>query len=65
MISIGNFTKRVNRDSTIDLICTRCFLTAARGRSDAEAMAIAQQHVCHTSLQESEERYDDSQRGTS
>lgn len=46
MISIGTFAKRVNEDKTIDLICKRCFQTAARGTSDAEALAMAQQHAC-------------------
>ena len=50
MISIGNFAKRVNQDNTIDLICTCCFQTVARGRSDAEALAIAQPHACQGPL---------------
>jgi hypothetical protein len=51
MISIGSFVRRVNRDSTIDLICIHCFQTAASGKSDAEVNDAAQQHAC-VSLEE-------------
>jgi hypothetical protein len=47
MVLIGNFVKRVNRDTTIDLICMHCFQTAAKGTTDAEAQAIAEQHACN------------------
>jgi hypothetical protein len=67
MISMGDFVRRFNQDTTIDLICTHCFQTVATGRSDDQALAIAQRHQCLTpllELEESEEEYIDSQRGT-
>jgi hypothetical protein len=56
----GNFAKRVNSDETIDLICMRCFQTAASGKSEAEVHAIASEHNCFA-MQVKEERYIDSQ----
>jgi hypothetical protein len=52
MISIENFVRRVNPDSTIDLICTRCFQTAASGTNEADAVKAAEQHVCVSSKEE-------------
>ena len=63
MISIGNFAKRVNHDSTIDLICTLCFQTAATGRNEEKVFAAAQQHACFPFFQERDDSTD-SQRET-
>ena len=54
MTTIGNFAKRVNSDETIDLICMRCFKTAATGTNEVELHAVAQQHDCFPMQQHGE-----------
>ena len=61
MMMMGDFAKRVNSDQTIDLICIRCFKTAATGTNEDELHATAQQHNC-CPLPDHEEL--DSQRAT-
>jgi hypothetical protein len=57
MISIGGFFRRKNPDSTIDLICPKCFQTAASGKSEAEALAAAaKKHTHCESLEEDHNR---------
>jgi hypothetical protein len=47
MISIGGFFRRKNPDSTIDLICPKCFQTAASGKSESEALTAAAKEHTH------------------
>jgi hypothetical protein len=62
MISIGDFYRRQNPDSTIDLICSRCFQTAGSGETDAEALAAAEYHrSCCRPLNDSQSYFADYQ----
>jgi len=56
MSTTGEFHRRQNPDSTIDLICPRCFQTVGSGKSDSEALAAAKRHP-------SCERLEDTQQG--
>ena len=40
------FARRLNRDSSIDSICVKCYQTIATGHSDDELIACEQSHVC-------------------
>jgi hypothetical protein len=40
------FAKRRNWNSSIDSICTKCFVTVASAGSEAELVAHEEKHVC-------------------
>jgi hypothetical protein len=41
------FARRINRDLTIDSICTKCYMTAATGKDDVELALAVCQHICY------------------
>jgi hypothetical protein len=47
MTYIVPFTRRWNRDSSIDSICTKCFRTIASSNSEDELSDRENKHVCH------------------
>ena len=47
MTYIIPFTRRWNRDSSIDSICTKCFRTIASSNSEDELADRENKHVCH------------------
>jgi hypothetical protein len=47
MTYIYSFTRRWNRDSSIDSICTKCFRTIASANSEDELARRENKHVCH------------------
>jgi hypothetical protein len=46
MVSFPPFARRRNIDSSIDSICTKCFLTIASAGSDEELVGHEEKHVC-------------------
>jgi len=40
------FVRRQNKNSLIDSICTKCFLTIASAGSEEELVAHEEKHVC-------------------
>ena len=40
------FARRLNRDSSIDSICVKCYQTIATGNSEVELIARERTHVC-------------------
>ena len=59
MSMTGEFHRRQNPDSTIDLICPRCFQTVGSGKSETEALDAAQHHSSCERLQDSQEGFMD------
>jgi hypothetical protein len=51
MISDVPYIHRQNPDCTYDSICLTCFLTAARGRSEAELRDGEKNHNCWGAIQ--------------
>lgn len=43
---IGDFARRENSDSTVDLICTRCFQTIAHGSNEKAFEDARKNHKC-------------------
>lgn len=46
MVLIGDFALREYPDSTVDLICGRCFQTIAHGRKDSTFEEVRRNHKC-------------------
>lgn len=46
MMTMSKFFHRTNRDSTIDSICTRCFITIATGNSHDDLIGAEKMHEC-------------------
>jgi hypothetical protein len=46
MKRILDFVRRVNEDSTIDSICTKCFQTVASGEDVFDLSRAEQAHTC-------------------
>jgi hypothetical protein len=46
MTTVPAFAKRLNVNSSIDSICTKCFLTIATAGSKEELAAQEEKHVC-------------------
>jgi hypothetical protein len=46
MVLFGDFARRANPDSTIDLICTKCFQTIAQGKNDMNVEDVLKKHKC-------------------
>jgi hypothetical protein len=46
------FVRRLNRDGTIDSICSKCVLTVATSRHEHELHALEQAHQCDPTLLE-------------
>jgi len=46
MTTFPTFARRLNLDSTIDSICTKCFLTIASAGNAADLAAYEKKHVC-------------------
>jgi hypothetical protein len=42
----GKFHHRVNADKTIDSICLRCYLTAAKAENEADLRECEEAHEC-------------------
>jgi hypothetical protein len=58
-----DFVRRINRNLTIDLVCTRCFNTIATVIDEAALMRAEEQHECEYLFMPLIE-VDESQRGT-
>ena len=63
MITAARFVHRVNPDSTIDSICSRCYETIASSNSETDLIKDEETHICHP-LTLRQSQYTDSQRGT-
>jgi hypothetical protein len=59
----ADFVRRTNRNSTIDLVCTRCFNTIATVMDEAALVRAEEQHECEHLFMPMIE-VDESQRGT-
>jgi hypothetical protein len=46
MTTFPKFARRRNKDSSIDSICTKCFVTIASMDSEEELVAPEEIHVC-------------------
>jgi len=46
MTVFGDFVRRENKDSTVDLICTKCFRTVASAKNDAAFEEAKRLHTC-------------------
>jgi hypothetical protein len=46
MTTFPTFARRRNNNSSIDSICTKCFLTIASAGSGEELVAHEEKHVC-------------------
>jgi hypothetical protein len=46
MMKMSKFFHRKNRDSTIDSICTQCFMTIATGNSHDDLIGAEVAHDC-------------------
>lgn len=46
MVLFYGFVRRVNRDSTIDSICTRCFRTIATDKDEIPLVNAEKTHTC-------------------
>jgi hypothetical protein len=46
MMTMSKFFHRTNGDSTIDSICTRCFITIATGNSHDDLIGAEAAHDC-------------------
>jgi hypothetical protein len=46
MTTFPPFARRRNKNSSIDSICTKCFLTIASASSEEELVAHEEKHVC-------------------
>ena len=46
MTTFPKFAKRRNTNSSIDSICTKCFLTIASASSEGELAAHEERHIC-------------------
>ena len=44
-VNFGNFVRRVNRDGSVDSICTHCYRTVGSG-SDSELDKAEADHKC-------------------
>jgi hypothetical protein len=47
MTTSTSFIRRRNKNSSIDSICTKCFLTIASVGSEEELVAHEEKHVCN------------------
>lgn len=63
MLLTADFVRRINRNLTIDLICTRCFNTIATATNESELMRAEEQHDCEYLFMPLID-VDESQRGT-
>ena len=46
MSQLGDFARRVNSDSTLDLICARCFRTVVHATDDSGFGEAQRMHKC-------------------
>ena len=46
-LSFAQFFRRVNRDTTIDSICGKCYLTAATAKNESDLCKMESLHVCY------------------
>ena len=46
MVTTTSFVRRVNRDSTIDSICTSCYRTVATSEEESNLVDEENIHVC-------------------
>lgn len=63
MLLAADFVRRTNRNSTIDLICTRCFNTVATVTNEGEVVQAEERHECEYLFMPLID-VDESQRGT-
>jgi hypothetical protein len=50
MVPQVSYPHRRNSDGTFDSICTKCFLTVAHRRAEAELAAIEEAHICNSAF---------------
>jgi hypothetical protein len=46
MTTLATFARRRNQNSSIDSICTKCFLTIASACAEEELVVHEEKHVC-------------------
>jgi hypothetical protein len=44
---LASFARRLNRDSSLDSICIRCFQTVATARTESALVVADQDHICN------------------
>jgi hypothetical protein len=62
MTTFPAFTRRRNPNSSIDSICTKCFLTIASAGGEEELVAHEQNHACDPSVEFGSIRFDSESR---